>query len=496
MAARHKWTDSEKQEFFEGMVRDVPQDRAAEESVIACLLFDRDLILRVSSTLSRQDFHDSALGEIYEAVLSLFKRKEPPDTLTVSSELKRVGAFERVGGYAKIAELGTRTVTLVHVEHYARLVKRASTLRKLISAGGAIAAEGYGDYEFEADAVANAEKILAAVYSARAEGGFVHISAAVSEWRDRFEARLASKVGLSGLPSGYRPLDEITCGWNEGDLVVFGARPGNGKSAILLDQALYLALQGHHVGFQSLEMSRASLIDRMVANHANIDGYALKNGASLTDDELSRVANSEGVISELPIYIDEVSGLNISEIRAGAHRLKALHGIDILMVDYLQKVVNPRKDGRVQEVAEVARRLKDLARELKIPVLAAAQLTRGSEERNRHTPTLADFADSSEIEKEADVAILMHREELYQRTAENRNHVTLKVAKQRNGPAGMTFDLYFASERSHFYEIDYTHTAPTTPTTSRRVVTRFDHNTNTAGGDEFGPGGWGGGINE
>lgn len=438
----------------EHTTRDVPYDLKAEVSVLGSLILDRDAVIKVAGSLKPSDFYLERHGYVYQAVLTLYERREPPDPVTLASELTRVGRLEDVGGYKGIVDLVNRTPTAVHIEHYARLVRRSATLRRLITAGGEIAAQGYSDVEDEAEALASAERILQGVAQSRGVRGYAPMSEMMLSWSERLDRLQNSPGTMVGIPSGYSDLDEITGGYQSGELIIFGARPGQGKTAILLDQALHMARMGVKVGIFSLEMNRDALIERMVSNEARVDSRKLRQGEYLSHEEWGRINHAQGFVGQLPILIDDTAGKSISELRAEAHRMKAAEGVNVLMVDYLQIVDNPRRDGnRAQEVNEVARKLKNLARDLEVPLLAGAQLNRDIDKRAGHMPIMSDIADSSGVEKEADLVALMHRPDQYERLSENAGVVKLRIAKYRNGPALDTVPLRFAAEFAHFQNL-------------------------------------------
>jgi len=433
--------------------KDLPRNLPAEEAVIGSLLLDREAIIELAPFLQASDFYNEGHGEVYAAVLSLYERGEPADSVTLTAELERRGTLERVGGLSALTGLARRTPTASHVVYYARLVEKAATLRRLVSAGGAIAALGYAEPETADEVLVKAETLLAGVARRRGRRDFAPMDEVVGEWMDRMELLESADPGaLAGIPSGYSDFDIVTGGWRRGQLVVLAARPGQGKTAILKNMALNMARAGHGVGIFSIEMGREELMEGWVSDMASVDSQKLRRGGLLTDAEWSRVSDAQGKLATLPMYVDDTAGISIGELCAKAHRLRATHQVDVLMVDYLQKVVNARRDGeRRHEVGEVARRLKDLSRQLEVPVLAAAQLSREQDKRASHIPVLADLAESADIEREADIVLLLHRPELYEgRNTENQGKAVFYFAKHRGGQAGVPVTLRFEPRFTRF----------------------------------------------
>jgi replicative DNA helicase len=435
--------------------RGVPKDLTAEEAVLGSLLLDRDAVVKVAPFLRATDFWKDAHAEIYAAVLRLYERSEPPDFVTLCSELQRVGKLELVGGAPAIIGLIDSTPTSVHIEHYARLVTRQAYGRRLISAGGAIAQEGYLNSDDVEAVTAKVERILADATMQKGAAGITSIADAVAAFTERLE-QLESGGGTAknvGVPSGFVQLDNKIGGWQAGKLIVKAGRPGTGKTSLMLNEAKHAAKGGVPAGIFSLEMDRSELVARYMADEAQMDSRKFILGQYISQDEWRRLMLAEGRLGELPLYIDDTANLSISELRSKAYRMRAEKNIGILFVDYLQLVTAPRKDGnRVLEVGEVARKLKILARELDIPVIVGAQLNRAVEQRASRIPILSDLRDSGEIEQHADIVIFIHREELYGETSENAGVAELHIAKHRAGPLGIV-PLRFVKERTQFQSI-------------------------------------------
>lgn len=379
----------------EMLARPVPYDLAAEEAVLGSLLLDRDAIIKIAPFLRPEDFYREANGWVYAAILDLYTRREPPDPVTLSAELERSGRLQNIGGSSYLVGLVNRTPTSVHVEYYAHIVERSSVLRRLISAGGEIAALGYSEEQEVTTVLDKAEQLLFAVSQRTANQEFASIEQVLNEYYDRIEQIQHNPGSVVGVPTGFHDLDEVTGGLQPSDLIILAARPGVGKTSLALGMAHNASMKGKHVGVFSLEMGREQLVQRLLAVETGVDSQRLRLGY-LTDDDWVHVSDAIGRLASLPIYIDDSAGLSISELRSKARRLKAEVGVDMLIIDYLQLMQGTsRKDGnRVQEVTEISRNIKLMARELNIPVIACAQLSRAVESRTSHVPMLSDLRES------------------------------------------------------------------------------------------------------
>jgi replicative DNA helicase len=375
--------------------RPVPYDVGAEEAVLGSLLLDRDAVIKIAPFLRPEDFYREAHGWVYGAVLDLYARREPPDPVTLASELERSGKLENIGGYSYLVKLVNNTPTAVHIEYYAHIVERTSVLRRLISAGGEIAALGYSEDKETAAVLDKAEQILFSISQRTATKDFASIEQVLNEYYDRIESIQHSPGSVVGVTTGFHDLDEATGGLQKSDLIIMAARPGVGKTSLSLGIAHNAAAHGARVGVFSLEMSREQLVQRLLAVETGVDSQRLRLGY-LNDEEWQNVSDAIGRLAQMPIFIDDSAGLTIHEIRSKSRRLEAEVGVDILIVDYLQLMQGTsRRDGnRVQEVSEISRGLKVLARELNIPVVACAQLSRAVESRTNHVPMLSDLRES------------------------------------------------------------------------------------------------------
>ncbi len=434
--------------------RPVPYDLAAEESVLGSLLLDRDAIIKIAPFLRPEDFYREAHGWIYSAVLELYGRREPADPVTLASELERKGNLEKIGGYSTLISLVNRTPTSVHIEYYGHIVERTSVLRRLISAGGEIAALGYSEENEVAQVLDKAESILFDVSQRTTNKDFASIEQVLHEYYDRIEAIQHNPGGVVGVPTGFHDLDEATGGFQRSDLLILAARPGVGKTSLALGIAHNAAHKGSRVGVFSLEMSREQLVQRLLAIETGVDSQQLRLGY-LSDDQWQLVSDAIGRLAQLPIYIDDTAGLTIHEVRSKSRRLQAESGVDMLIIDYLQLMQGTsRRDGnRVQEVSEISRNLKMLARELNVPVLACAQLSRAVESRTSHIPMLSDLRESGSIEQDADLVMFIHRDEMYNPESEKKGIAEVHISKHRNGPL-TTIPLRFFARTTKFTDLE------------------------------------------
>jgi replicative DNA helicase len=440
--------------------RPVPYDTGAEEAVLGSLLLDRDAIIKVAPFLRPDDFYREAHGWIYGAVLDLYGRREPGDPVTLSDELARHGRLEQIGGLSRLIQLSNSAPTAVHIEYYARIVERTAVLRRLISAGGEIAALGYSEENEVEQTLDKAEQILFGISQRTTTKDFASIEQVLNDYYDRIESIQHNPGGVVGVPTGYHDLDEMTGGLQPSDLIIMAARPGVGKTSMSLGIAHNAAARGNRVGVFSLEMSREQLVQRLLAVETGVDSQRLRLGY-LTDEDWHLVSDAIGRLAQMHIYIDDSAALSVLEVRSKARRLEAEVGVDMLIVDYLQLMQGTaRRDGnRVQEVSEISRGLKQLARELNVPILACAQLSRAVESRTSHVPILSDLRESGSLEQDADIVMFIHREEMYKEDTEKKGIAEIHIAKHRNGPLGM-IPLRFFSKTTKFADLEVYHQEP------------------------------------
>lgn len=430
-----------------------PHNIEAEQSLLGSLLIDRDAIIKVASYVRSEDFYQSSNGTIYQAILDLYNRREPTDFVTLTDELTRRERLDVVGGISYISSLLTTVPTAVHVEYYGRIVERTATLRRLIDAGSEIVAIGYRDGVEVEDALDNAERALFAVSEARQTGDFQSISEVLDRFFDQIDYMQQHRGEVVGVATGFADLDQLTGGLQRSDLIIVAARPSMGKTAFALGIAYGAAIQnGKTVGVFSLEMSAEQLVQRLLSTETGVDSHRLRLG-QIDDNEWDRISRAFGRLSEANIFIDDSASAGIMDIRSKARRLQAEHGVDLIIVDYLQLMTGRRTENRVQEISEISRGLKGLARELNIPVVALSQLSRAVETRSDHRPMLSDLRESGSIEQDADIVMFIYREEKYDETTDKKGIAEIVVAKHRNGPVG-SINLRFFEQTARFADLE------------------------------------------
>ncbi len=435
------------------MDRTIPYDLQAERAVLGSILLDREAIVAIAGWLPSEYFYLEKHALIYEAMLACYGRREPPDLTTVATELRRQERLDLVGGLALLGELLSEVPTAVHIEYYARSVERTAVLRRLIEVGGKITALGYDESESLEVTLDKAEAELFTVSQRRSTQDFVHIGQIVNALFTQIETLQERRGEVVGVPTGYTDLDELTGGLQPSDLIILAARPSVGKTSLALSLAYNVAYQANQtVGVFSLEMSRDQLVQRMLSMHTGIDMQRLRTG-NLRGDELNLALEGMGVLSEIPIYIEDTPGLSINEVRSKARRLHAEAGVDLIMIDYLQLMSGRRSDNRVQEVSEISRGLKALAREIHVPVIALSQLSRAVEGRTSHVPMLSDLRESGSIEQDADIVMFIYREELYDKETDKKGIAEVHIAKHRNGPLGI-IPLRFEARTTRFQNLE------------------------------------------
>ncbi|MBA3275744.1 MAG: replicative DNA helicase [Chloroflexia bacterium] len=430
-----------------------PHNREAEQSVLGSLLIDRDAIIRVASYVKAEDFYFSANGIIYQAILDLYNRREPTDFLTLSDELERRSALDDVGGVGYLSSLLNVVPTAVHVEYYGRIVERTATLRRLIDAGTRIVGIGYQDNLEAEDALDSAEQALFTVSQRRQTKDFQSISDVLDRFFDQLDYLQQNRGEVVGVPTGFSDLDKLTGGFQRSDLLILAARPSMGKSALALGIAYGAAVQhGRKVGMFTLEMSAEQLVQRLLATETGVDSHRLRLG-NIDDGEWDRISRAFGRLAEAEIYIDDSANASVMDVRSKSRRLQAEQGLDLIIVDYLQLMSGRRTDNRVQEISEISRGLKGLARELNVPVVALSQLSRAVETRADHRPMLSDLRESGSIEQDADIVMFIYRDDKYDENSEKKGIAELIVAKHRNGPVG-SVNLRFFERTARFADLE------------------------------------------
>ncbi len=439
-----------------------PQDIEAEKSLLgAILISDGDeMFPEVSTIVQAKDFYEPKHQTIFEAMVSLYNKHLPIDTLTVTDELKAAKKLKEIGGAPYLIELSNFVPAASHAKAYADIVDKTSVRRSLISAGSAIAEKAYEDDSDIMSLVGNAEQILFNVSNKLVKTDYTPMDELLADALERIEELRKNKGALRGLKSGFRDLDNKTAGFQKGDLVIVGARPAMGKTTFAQNIAYNIAKYNNKgVLFFSMEMAANEIIERIISDVSGVDNWRIRTG-NITDEEYSRVTDAMGELDDLPLYIDDTSSMNIMELRNKARRAMHDHDIGIIIIDYLQLIqgTNRYAGNRVQEVSEVSRGLKILARELKVPVIALAQLSRNVTGRDDPRPVLSDLRDSGSIEQDADLVVFLHRPDYYKIHDDNYEdtHITeLIIAKHRHGAVGKV-ELYFHPELLRFMSLDKT----------------------------------------
>ncbi|MEI7941856.1 MAG: replicative DNA helicase [Candidatus Riflemargulisbacteria bacterium] len=429
-----------------------PQNLDAEQSVLGAILIDSEAIQRVLEVVMPDYFYKNAHQIIYQTMLDLITKAEPVDLVTLSEKLRINNDLERVGGMTYLTDLVDVVSTSANIEYYAKIVEEKAVLRNLITTGSNIVEQAFSESLEVTDILDQAEQQIFKVADKRMKKGFTHIGSILGTVMDEIEAMYNNEISLLGLSSGFVDLDRITSGFQNSDLIILAARPSVGKTALALNFLMDAAVrQNKCVAMFSLEMSKESLVSRMLCAHAQIDSNKLKTG-NLQDNDWKKLMRSLGKLDEAKIFIDDSASMTALEIRAKARRIKAEKGLDLLVIDYLQLMhgSKSRVENRTQEISEISRQLKAIARELKVPVLALSQLSRSVEQRNDKQPKLSDLRESGEIEQTADLVIFIHREDFYDHQNAGPNSLTdIIVAKHRNGPTGKC-QLVFQKEITKF----------------------------------------------
>lgn len=435
-----------------------PQNVEAEKSLLGCLMIDPEAILKVVDFLIPRDFYKRNHQAIYGTMMGLFEKREPIDVLSVSSKLKEKNQFEEIGGASYLTGLVNSVPTASHVLSYAKIVQQKRILRDLIEASHQIGTLAYQESEDVDSLLDNAEKKIFSIAQKSLTQTFTPVKETLEETFKRIDQLSKHEGGLRGIPTGFRALDNFLAGLQKSNLIILAGRPSFGKSSLALDFARHIAIgEKIPVGIFSLEMSRDQIVDRLIAAQADIDLWRLMTGR-LSDEgennDFDRIRQAMGMLSEAPIFIDDTASSNVLQMRAMARRLQADQGLGLLIVDYLQlmEARNPNQT-MVQQVTEVSKSLKSLAKELNVPLLAVSQLSRGVEQRSPQIPRLADLRESGSLEQDADVVLFIYREDRYRPNSERKNIADIIIAKHRNGPIGKV-ELYFDEPRVSFRDIE------------------------------------------
>lgn len=425
-----------------------PHSQTAEESVLGAILIDRDAIIAVADFLYPEHFYDGKNSLIYQGCLDLYEERSPIDIVTLTEKLRKNKLFRTAELSVYLSELVNQVPTSANVEKYGQIIKAYSMKRQLISAAARISESAYDDGIETEKVMDQAEASIFSLSQKHLKQSFVPIKKILVESFDRLDELHKSSGGLRGISCGFKDLDNLLAGFQRSNLIILAARPGIGKTAFGLNMLRHVAVDNKiPAGIFSVEMSSEELSDRLLVRQADIDAWRLKTG-KMEDEDYSRYSEAMGILADAPLFIDDTPGISINEMRTKARRLQVEFGLQLLVVDYLQLVKGRSLDNRVQEVSEISMGLKNLARELKIPIIALSQLNRSVEVRGGARPRLADLRESGSIEQDADVVMFLYRED-----DENPENVTLEIAKHRNGPTGV-IKLRFVPNRVSFYSVE------------------------------------------
>ena len=438
-----------------------PQNLEAEASTLGSLLIDKDAIVKVADILEPVDFYNDNNGQIYQSMVELYEDRTPIDVLSLGSKLSEKGILEAIGGHTYLTELTNSVPTASNVVHYAKIVQRKSTLRKLLRSASEISSLAYQESDDVEEVLDKAESKLFSVSQKFYKQVFIPIKSVLTDAFDRIDDLHKGSGKLRGIATGFTDLDNLLAGLQRSDFVVLAARPSVGKTTLALDIARHVAIKNKiPVGIFSLEMSKEQLVDRLLCSEANVDLWRMRTGKlSDKEDDFPRIGHAMGVLSEAPIFIDDSATANIMEIRTKARRLQSEHGVGLLLIDYLQLLEGRNTDNRVQEVSEITRGLKAIARELNVPVLALSQLARAVEMSKPAIPKLSHLRESGSIEQDADVVLFIYRKSAdknYQPDdipEEQRHIAEIHIAKHRNGPTGV-IKLFFDENKVTFRSLD------------------------------------------
>ncbi|MGP0576191.1 replicative DNA helicase [Paenibacillus peoriae] len=443
-------------EFFD---RIPPQNLEAEQAVIGSILLQSEALITAMERVQTEDFYDKAHQMIYEAMIELGESGQPIDLVTLTSKIQDKGQLEDIGGVSYLAKLAHGVPTAANVDYYAQIIEEKAMLRRLIRAATQIVSEGYSSGEDVAGMLSDAERKIMEISNGRSGSGFIAIRDVVMEVFDRVELLHQNKGNTTGIPSGFVDLDKMTAGFQRNDLIIVAARPSVGKTAFALNIAQNVAVRAKEtVAIFSLEMSAAQLVQRMICAEANLDANVMRTGEFKGDDDWAKLTMGIAALSEAEIYIDDTPGITVADIRAKCRRLKAEKGLGMIVIDYLQLIHGRGKAGenRQQEVSEISRTLKQIARELEVPVIALSQLSRGVEQRQDKRPMMSDLRESGSIEQDADIVAFLYRDDYYNQETEKKNIIEIIIAKQRNGPVG-TVELVFLKNYNKFANYERAH---------------------------------------
>lgn len=435
-----------------------PQNVEAEQAVLGAMLIDRSAVIAATEKLDAEDFYRDTHRLIFEAMVNLNRANKEVDVITLDEELRRMKKLEEAGGIQYILSLPNLVATAANIEYHVGIVAEKSLGRKLIRTCTDVAADAYNGEKSTEDILDMAEQQILRLGDSRKHGNFASVGDVVGTALDNITKMYENKEGLTGLPTGFKDVDMLTSGLQPSDLVLVAARPSMGKTAFTLNIAQNVGVrQKKTVAFFSLEMSQEQLVHRLLCQISHVDSQKLRTGQLNTDEEWTKLTEACSKLYDAPIYIDDTPGISVGEMRSKARRLKAEHGLDLIIVDYLQLMQGKNAESRQQEISDISRNLKALARELKVPLIALSQLSRSVETRGGDKrPMLSDLRESGALEQDADIVSFLYREDYYNKETENQHITEVIVAKHRNGPTG-TVRLYFKGEYTLFMNLDTRH---------------------------------------
>ncbi|NBD25074.1 replicative DNA helicase [Paenibacillus glycinis] len=435
-----------------------PQNMEAEQAVLGAVLLQTEALITAMERLRSEDFYLPSHQLIYNAMVELGEANQPIDLVTLTSYLQDRQQLEEIGGVSYLAKLGNAVPTAANVDYYAQMVEEKSMLRRLIRTATNIVSDGYAAADDIGLMLSDAEARIMELSNRRSSSGFISIRDVLMEVFERVEHLYSNKGGSTGIPSGFTDLDKMTSGFQRNDLIIVAARPSVGKTAFALNIAQNVGVRAREtVAIFSLEMSAAQLVQRMICAESNVDAGRMRTGY-LEGDDWEKLTMAIGSLSEAQIYIDDTPGITVADIRAKCRRLKKERGLGMILIDYLQLIQGRGKAGenRQQEVSEISRTLKQIARELEVPVIALSQLSRGVEQRQDKRPMMSDLRESGSIEQDADIVAFLYRDDYYDKESEKKNIIEIIIAKQRNGPVG-TVELAFLKNFNKFVGLDRSH---------------------------------------
>ncbi|PJI08382.1 MULTISPECIES: replicative DNA helicase [Clostridium] len=436
-------------------LRVMPQNLEAEQSVLGSMISDKNCIAQAAETLRGEDFYRENHQIIFNAMIGLFQKDIPVDLITLLEYLRSTDKLEAAGGITYVTQIRDSIASTVNIQSYIKIVKDKSILRRLIKSSNDIIEESYSKQDDVEKVLDGAEKRIFDIAQNKVTSDFEPMNVVLERGFEQIEKLYNNKGELTGVPSGFPELDAKTSGFQSGDMVLIAARPSMGKTTFALNIAEYAALRaGKSVVIFSLEMSKEQLAYKLLCSEANVDMLKLRTG-NLEDEDWDNIAKASGPLADAKIFIDDTAGIGVMEMRSKCRRLKIEHGIDLIVIDYLQ-LMSGSGESRQQEVSEISRSIKALAKEMQCPVIALSQLSRAPEQRNDHRPMLSDLRESGSIEQDADLVMFLYRDEYYNKETEQKNVAECIIAKQRNGPTG-TVNLAWLGQYSKFGRLDIIH---------------------------------------